>query len=124
MSKIECFVNNVEHVEDKLKLSKKIRKVKINTRLCENNLKEFIKNIPKFDDKTAIEEFEKETGIILKYYVFYEKYSFFEYSKLGIWPDNDKKIILPDGCRTIDIEANYLEDYDILIVDKISNMPN
>ena len=123
LKKIEYFVNNVEHVEEKLKLKKGIRKVKINTKFCEKKLKEFIKKIPKYNDIERIKELEKETGIILKYYVFYEKYSFYEFSKFGIWPDNSTTYIYPDGSRSIDIKANHLEDYDILIIDKKSGIP-
>lgn len=122
MKKIEYFVNNVDHVEDKLKLRKDIKRVKINTWFCEDKLKEFVKKIPRFDDKEAIEKLEQETGIILKYYVFYDKYGFYEYTKLGIWPDNDAVCVYPDGRKGIDIHANYLDNFDVLVVDRISNM--
>lgn len=123
MKKIEFFINNVEHVEEKLKLKKGIKKVKINPKSCEKNLKNFVKRIPKYNDIEGIKKIEKETGVILKYYVWYEKYSYYEFSKFGIWPDNSKKCILKDGRKTVDIKANYLDDFDILIFDKKSGIP-
>lgn len=118
--KIEYYVNNVGRVEQKLHLKKDIRKVKI-TCFSEKELKEFVKKIPRYNEAEKIKKLEKETGLILKYEVFYDKYGFYEFSKLGIWPDNSKfKIGDPDIAEKLKI--NYLENYDILVVDRKSGI--
>lgn len=122
LKKIEYFINNVEHVEEKLHLRKDIKRVKINL-FSEEKLKKFVKEIPKYNDIEGIKKLEHETGIILKYYVFYEEYSFYEFSKYGIWPDNSKTYIDSNGRKSVDIKANYLDNFDILVVDKKSGIP-
>ena len=112
---MKIYVNNVENVEDKLKLKKKIKFVRLHSLLCERRLKEVVKKIPKEFNKRTIRKFEEETGIILKYYVFEHSYDFREHTKLGIYPNPSFNV--KDGPIDIDeFMSYYLKDFDILVV--------
>ena len=112
---MKIYINNVESVEDKLKLKKKIKFVRLHPLLCERRLREVVKKIPKEYGPHAIKKFEEETGIVLKYYVYEHKYDFLEHTKLGTYPN--PKFNVHDGH--IDIEefmSYHLDNYDILVI--------
>ena len=112
---MKIYVNNVGNLEDKLKLKKNIKRVRLRKIFSERRLKEFLDKIPNEYDPKTLKEFEEETGIILKYYVFEHSYDFREHTKLGVYPSPD--ICLSDG--PIDYKEfikSYLENYDVLVV--------
>lgn len=112
---MKIYVNNVEAVEEKLNLKKKIRFVRLIPLLCERRLREVVKKIPKDYGPNYIKKFEDETGIVLKYYVFEKEYEFLEHTKLGTYPN--PKFNLLNGPIDIDEFMSYnLKDYDILVV--------
>lgn len=112
---MKIYINNVESVEDKLKLKKKIRFVRLRPLLCERRLREVVKKIPKEFDPETIKKFEKDTGLILKYYVFEHVYDFLEHTKLGIYP-NPEFNIKNGSIDMAKFMSYYLKDYDILVV--------
>ena len=125
MKKYQIIINNVDKVTNYVDLYKGIRTIHMNSLFSQKKLKRLAKKVPKKYDKESIKKFEDETGLKLKYYVFYDKYGFFEYTSLGIYPDNNKIITKNDGFRDykcVDLEYNYLENFDILIIDRVTNI--
>ncbi len=125
MKKYQIMVNNVERVTDYVNLYKDIRTVYMNSIFAQKELKKLAKKVPKNFDKESIKAFENETGLILKYWVFYNKYDFFEYTSLGIWPDNEKIANINNGKYVYNSEMlkiNHIENYDILVIDRITNI--
>lgn len=112
---MKIYANNVERVEKILHLKKSLKKVKLSPLFSEKNLREFLKKIPYDCDPQTIMKFEKETGIILKYYVFNDKYEFREFTKLGVYP-NPKFNVFKAPIDYQDFIKDYLEDYDVLVV--------
>ena len=112
---MKIYINNVESVEEKLNLKKKIRFVRLRPLLCERRLRDVVKKIPKEYDPETIKKFEEDTGIILKYYVFEHSYDFLEHTKLGTFPDQ-RFNFFEGTINAKEVMANYLERYDILVV--------
>ena len=125
MQKYEILVNNVERVEHYLEIYQRIRNIKMNSIFAHKMVRKLAKKIPKKYDVESIKKFEEETGLKLKYHVYYHKYGFFEYTSLGIWPYNEVERIDENGkphYHLKDIKKNHLEYADILIIDQISDM--
>ena len=70
--RLKIYVNNVERVEDKLKLKKKIRFVRLHPLLCERRLRKVVEKIPKEYDPKTIKKFEEDYCDIKKEFE-YEK---------------------------------------------------
>ena len=111
---MKFYINNVESVEEKLHLEKKLKRIKLIPLFSERRLKELLKKIPTKYDKETIMEFENETGIILKYIVYEHFYDFREHTKLGIYPD--PKFNVKDGIDYKEFIKSRLDNYDILVV--------
>ena len=111
---MKFYINNVERVDEKLHLKKKLKRIKLSPLFSESRLKELLKKIPAKYDKETIMEFEKETGIILKYVVYEHFYDFREYTKLGVYPD--PKFNAKDGIDFQEFIKSYLDNFDILVV--------
>lgn len=111
---MKFYINNVESVEKKLHLEKNLKRIKLEPLFSERRLKELLKKIPTKYDKETIINFEKQTGIILKYIVYEHSYDFREYTKLGSYPDS--KINVKDGIDYQEFIKSYLDNYDILVV--------
>lgn len=125
IKKYEILINNVERVEEKLHIYNKIRNIKMNRLFAIKKVKELSSMIPRKFDVESIKKFEKKTGLKLKYHVYYDKYGYYEFSSLGIWPKNEVKFIDKDGNKFYhvkDFKENYLEFADIIIIDKISKI--
>lgn len=120
MKRINYFINNVYNVSKKLDLSKDIKRIKINL-LSPKELKDFAKKIPKYNDIEKIKEIENETGIILKYHVHEKNNVFYEFSKFGMSPLSVKMIKENNEWKP-DKDIQYLENFDILVVDKKSKI--
>lgn len=117
-------MNNVDKVTDYINLCKDVRTIYMNSPLAQKKLKNLAKRIPKEYDIESIKKFEKETGLILKYYIFDNKYDFLEYTHLGVFPDNER-LIKEYGIGRFPYEElmrTHLDQFDILIIDKISNI--
>ena len=117
-------MNNVEKITQYTDLYKPVRTIYMNSIFAQKKLKDLAKKIPRKFDVESIKKFEKETGLILKYYVFNDKYEFFEYTHLGIYPDNER-LIRDYGIGKYPYEElmrDYLENFDILIIDKVTNL--
>ncbi len=63
----------------------------------------------KNEKKETIINFEKQTGIILKYIVYEHSYDFREYTKLGSYPDS--KINVKDGIDYQEFIKSYLDNW-------------
>ena len=113
-------MNNVDKVTDYVNLIKDVRTIYMNNLFAQKKLKKLAKKVPKEFDIASIEAFEKETGLILKYYIFNNKYDFLEYSHLGVFPDNER-LIKEYGIGKYPYEElmkTHLEHFDILVMDK------
>lgn len=113
-------MNNVDKVTDCVDLLKDVRTIYMNSIFAQKKLKRLAKKIPKKYDIESILEFEKETGLILKYYIFNNKYDFLEYTHLGVFPDNER-LIKEYGIGKYPYEElmkTHLENFDILVIDK------
>lgn len=119
MKKYEILINNVERVANYTKLGKEIKSLKMNRTFTNKKLKELAKKVPKKFDKESIKKFERETGLNIKYYVFEDKYTFYEYNRYGIYPDNSK-VVLENG-KYICKMGKSLEYADIVVIDKVTN---
>ena len=117
-------MNNVEKIAQYTNLYKGVRTIHMNSIFAQKNIKDLAKKIPKKFDVESIKKFEKETGLILKYYVFNDKYEFFEYTHLGIFPNNER-LMKDYGIGKYPYEElmrEYLENFDILVIDKVTNL--
>ena len=117
-------MNNVDKVTDYVNLCQDVRTIYMNNIFAQKKLKKLAKKIPREYDIESIKKFEKETGLILKYYIFDNKYDFLEYTHLGVFPDNER-LIKEYGIGKYPYEElmkTHLDQFDILIIDKISNM--
>ena len=124
MKKYKIIMNNVEKVTDYVDLYKDVRTIYMNSIFAQKKLKDLAKKVPKKFDIESIKKFEKETGLILKYYVFNDKYEFLEYTHLGVFPDNDR-LMRDYGIGKYpykELMRNYLEHFDILVIDKVTKM--
>lgn len=124
MKNYQIIMNNVEKVTEYVDLHKKVKTIYMNNIFAQKKLKELAKKVPKEFDVESIERFEKETGLILKYYIFNDKYEFFEYTHLGIFPNNDR-LIKEFGIGKYpydELMRDHLENFDILVIDKITNL--
>ena len=113
-------MNNVDKVTDYVDLLKDVRTIYMNSMLAQKKLKRLAKMVPKEYDVESIKEFEKETGLILKYYIFNNKYDFLEYTHLGVFPDNER-LIKEYGIGRYPYEElmkTHLDNFDILVIDK------
>ena len=113
-------MNNVDKVTDYVDLLKDVRTIYMNSILAQKKLKRLAKMVPKKYDVESIKEFEKETGLILKYYIFNNKYDFLEYTHLGVFPDNER-LIKEYGigrCPYEELMKTHLDNFDILVIDK------
>lgn len=97
------FIYDAESLKRKLHLEVN-EDISVDDLLKERKVKELLKKIPNKYDINTIKEFEKETGIVLKYWVF-TKISFYEYTKLGVHPTSVGKRF----------NENFLEEFDILV---------
>ena len=123
MKKYRIIMNNVDKVTDYVDLYQNVRTIYMNSIFAQKKLKKLAKKIPKEYDIESIKKFEKETGLILKYYIFDNKYDFLEYTHLGVFPDNER-LIKEYGIGKYPYEElmkTHLEQFDILIMDKMSN---
>lgn len=124
MKNYQIIMNNVEKVTQYANLYRGIRTIHMNSIFAQKKLKELAKKVPKNFDVESIKKFEKETGLILKYYVFNDKYEFFEYTHLGIFPNNER-LMRDYGIGKYPYEElmrEYLENFDILVIDKVTNL--
>lgn len=113
-------MNNVDKVTDYVDLLKDVRTIYMNSILAQKKLKRLAKMVPKKYDVESIKEFEKETGLILKYYIFNNKYDFLEYTHLGVFPDNER-LIKEYGIGRYpydELMKTHLDNFDILVIDK------
>ena len=113
-------MNNVDKVTDYVDLCCDVRTIYMNSIVAQKKLKRLAKKVPKKYDVKSIKEFEKETGLILKYYIFENKYDFLEYTNLGVFPDNER-LIREYGIGKYpykEMMKTHLENFDILIIDK------
>ena len=114
-------MNNVDKVTDYVDLCKDVRTIYMNSIFAQKDLKRLAKEIPKNYDVESIKKFEKETGLILKYYIFDDnKYDFLEYTHLGVFPDNER-LIREYGIGKYpykEMMKTHLKNFDILIIDK------
>ena len=113
-------MNNVDKVTDYVDLLKDVRTIYMNSMLAQKKIKRLAKMVPKKYDVESIKEFEKETGLILKYYIFNNKYDFLEYTHLGVFPDNER-LIKEYGIGRYPYEElmkTHLDNFDILVIDK------
>ena len=120
LKKYRIIMNNVDKVTDYVDLLQDVRTIYMNDMFAQKKLKRLAKKIPKKYDVESILEFEKETGLILKYYVFSNKYDFLEYTHLGVFPDNER-LIKEYGIGKYPYEEfikTKLDAFDILIIDK------
>ncbi len=125
MKKYRVIMNNVDKVTDYIDLCKDVRTIYMNSIFAQKNLRILAKKVPKKYDVESIKQFEKETGLILKYYIFDNKYDFLEYTHLGVFPDNER-LIREYGIGKYPYEEmmkTHLENFDILIIDK-TNIKN
>ena len=126
LKKYRIIMNNVDKVTDYVDLCKDVRTIYMNSPLAQKKLKNLAKRVPKEYDIESIKKFEKETGLILKYYIFTNKYDFLEYTHLGVFPDNER-LIKEYGIGKYPYEElmkTHLDQFDILVIDKISNIKN
>ena len=110
----------VDKVTDYVDLLKDVRTIYMNSIFAQKKLKNLAKKVPKDYDKESINKFEKETGLILKYYIFDNKYDFLEYTHLGVFPDNER-LIKEFGIGKYPYEelmSTHLDQFDILVIDK------
>lgn len=117
-------MNNYDKVTDYVDLYKDVRTIYMNSIFAQKKLRKLAKKVPKEFDVESIKKFEKETGLILKYYVFDNKYDFIEYTHLGIFPDNER-LIEEYGVGRYPYEqlmATHLDNFDILVIDRISHL--
>lgn len=112
---MKIYVNNVERVTRALNLKKGLKKVRLRPLFSEKRLKIFLKKIPYDCDPYTLRKFEEETGIVLKYYVFNDKYDFREFTKNGVYP-NPKFNVFEGHIDYEEFMSYYLEDYDILVI--------
>ena len=120
MKKYRVIMNNVDKVTDYVNLLKDVRTIYMNSMLAQKKLKRLAKMVPKEYDVESIKEFEKETGLILKYYIFNNKYDFLEYTHLGVFPDNER-LIKEYGIGRYpydELMKTHLDNFDILVIDK------
>ncbi len=120
MKKYRVIMNNVDKVTDYVDLLKDVRTIYMNSILAQKKLKRLAKMVPKKYDVESIKEFEKETGLILKYYIFNNKYDFLEYTHLGVFPDNER-LIKEYGIGRYpydELMKTHLDNFDILVIDK------
>lgn len=120
MKKYRIIMNNVDKVTDYVDLYQDVRTIYMNSTFAQKKLKDLAKKVPKKFDVESIKEFEKETGLILKYYVFDNKYDFLEYTHLGVFPDNER-LIQEYGIGRFpygELMKTHLENFDILVIDK------
>ena len=120
MKKYRVIMNNVDKVTDYVDLLKDVRTIYMNSMLAQKKIKRLAKMVPKKYDVESIKEFEKETGLILKYYIFNNKYDFLEYTHLGVFPDNER-LIKEYGIGRYPYEElmkTHLDNFDILVIDK------
>ena len=113
-------MNNVDKVTDYVDLLKDVRTIYMNSMLAQKKLKRLARMIPKEYDVESIKEFEKETGLILKYYIFNNKYDFLEYTHLGVFPDNER-LIKEYGIGRYpydELMKTHLDNFDIFVIDK------
>ncbi len=113
-------MNNVDKVTDYVDLLKDVRTIYMNSTFAQKKLKTLAKKIPKKYDIESILKFEKETGLILKYYIFNNKYDFLEYTHLGVFPDNERLIKEYDIGKYPyeELMKTHLDTFDILVIDK------
>ncbi len=124
LKKYRVIMNNVDKVTDYVDLVQDVRTIYMNSIFAQKKLKKLAQKIPRKYDIASIKKFEKETGLILKYYIFTNKYDFLEYTHLGVFPDNER-LIKEYGIGKYPYEElmkTHLEQFDILIIDKISKM--
>ena len=122
MKKYRIIMNNVDKVTDCIDLCQDVRTIYMNSIFAQNKLKNLAKKVPKKFDVESIKKFEKETGLILKYYIFDNKYDFLEYTHLGVFPDNER-LIREYGIGKYPYEElmkTHLENFDILVIDKMN----
>ncbi len=122
MKKYRIIMNNVDKVTDYIDLCQDVRTIYMNSIFAQNKLKNLAKKVPKKFDVESIKKFEKETGLILKYYIFDNKYDFLEYTHLGVFPDNER-LIREYGIGKYPYEElmkTHLENFDILVIDKMN----
>ena len=111
---MKIYVNNVDNVERKLRLRKKIKFVRLIPLFCERRLREVVKKIPKEYDPETLKKFEEDTGIVLKYFVYEHSYDGREHTKLGPNPHPDFRVT--GGSMSLEEFLSYeLKDYDILV---------
>lgn len=113
-------MNNVDRVTDYVDLFKDVRTIYMNSILAQKKLKRLAKKVPRKYDISSIKQFEKETGLTLKYYIFSNKYDFLEYTHLGVFPDNER-LIKEFGIGKYPYEElmkTHLNEFDILVIDK------
>lgn len=120
MKKYRIIMNNVDKVTDYVDLYQDVRTIYMNSIFAQKKLRNLAKKIPKKFDIESIKKFEKETGLILKYYIFSNKYDFLEYTHLGVFPDNER-MIKEYGIGKFPYKEfikTHLENFDILVIDK------
>ena len=126
MKKYRVIMNNVDKVTDYVDLLKDVRTIYMNSIFAQKKLKRLAKKIPKKYDVESILNFEKKTGLILKYYIFNNKYDFLEYTHLGVFPDNER-LIKEYGIGKYPYEEfikTKLDTFDILVIDKTNIKKN
>lgn len=109
---MKFYVNNVESLEEKLHLRKRLKKIRLSKTFSERRLKDFLKKIPSKFDRDVILSFENETGIILKYLVHETQYDMYEYTSLGIYPNPEANVF---KGNLSEFNTTFLKDYDILV---------
>ncbi len=120
MKKYRVIINNVDKVTDYVYLLKDVRTIYMNSIFAQKKLKRLAKMVPKEYDIESILKFEHETGLILKYYIFSNKYDFLEYTHLGVFPDNER-LIKEYGIGKYpydELMKTHLDNFDILVIDK------
>ena len=124
MKKYRIVMNNVDRVTDYVDLYRDVRTIYMNSVLAQKKLRKLAKKVPRSFDVESIKKFEEETGLILKYYVFDNKYDFLEYTHLGVFPDNER-LIKEYGLGKYPYEefiSTHLDQFDILVLDKLTNI--
>ena len=117
----------MEHVADFLGMNEwEIKKVRLNCLFSKKKIRELVKKIPREFDKVSISKFYEETGLRIKYYMFADQFSFIEYDRMGVHPDNDKWEMVQNGQMTVEEFNSHpeyiqaIEEADIIVIDKIT----
>lgn len=126
MKKNQIFAVNVQKVLEYSECEiEKAGRIQMNNIFSNPKFKKLSKKIPKdYADKEAINKFYQETGLVVQYCVFSDQFSFLEYDRMGVHPDNDKWMMVGNGEMSIEEFKSHpeymetVEDADIQVIMK------